>query len=450
LSGPVQRHNLTMIATKAQPKEWTFLFYNAGSKDQSKMCANTLRDLETVGSNQDMDIVCLNERWSWAGDRFDKSNQGTRLYHVQKDPKADQPKSGLGKLWQFLKTGPRHFYSTPDPSFPKNTHLGSAETLRNFLTEATEKYPAKHYALIISGHGAGFGGQSVMHQSGDTKSCRIENEDLGKVLNEFSSQRGEKLELINLNTCLAAGLETLDPIADGAQVAVASSGVVFAATQPFGKVLQWVQGELAQNRVVDAKALGASFIEESADQPLSNLFTGTLSAIDLSQVQQISSNVAKLHQSLMEEKVDPKVFKEALEAAVKIDYSRHERPLFLTDLGSLAMQLGQRLPEGSSSAKVCQELKQSVFSAVYQEQHQDPEHEDLLSAALRLPLGKIAGKLAEPNSLNRSSGLTIHYDPQPNAPNNRTKDLIHSPLSRETQLSEFLTYLNNGQALSAA
>ncbi len=441
-----------MIATKAQPKEWTFLFYNAGSKDQSKMCANTLRDLESVGSNQDMDIVCLSERWSWAGDRFGraKDNQGTRLYHVQKDPEAHQAKGGLSKLWQFLKCGPRQFYSTPDPSFPKNTHLGSAESLRNFLTEATEKYPAKHYALIMSGHGAGFGGQSVMHESAGTKSCRIENEELGLVLKDFSTQRGEKLELVNLNTCLGAGLETMAPIADGAQVAVASSGVVFAATQPFGKVLQWVQGELAQNQVVDAKALGAAFVKESADQPLSNLFTGTLSAIDLNQVHQIRDNVGKLHQSLMEENVDPNVFKETIEAAVKIDYSHNERPIYLTDLGSLATELGQRLPQESQSAKVCHALKQSVFSAVYQEQHQDPEHENLLSAALRFPLGKIAGKLAEPNSLNGSSGLTIHYDPQPNAPNNRTKDLIHTQLSRDTQLIEFLTYLNNGQALSAA
>ena len=155
-----------MTQPLANPKEWTLLFYNAGSRDQSKMCGWSQVDLESVGSNDKVDLVCLSERSGWIGDRWG-DNQGTRLYHLERNPEARIPTTGLGKLWQFLKSSPKKFFTRADPNYPKQTHLSDPAVLKASLRDVMQRYPARHYGLVVSGHGAAFGGQAVMYANGD-------------------------------------------------------------------------------------------------------------------------------------------------------------------------------------------------------------------------------------------------------------------------------------------
>lgn len=428
-------------------KEWTFLFYNAGSRDQSKMCASIVRDLETVGSDHNTDIVCLNERWAWGPDKLKltRHNQGTKLYHVDKNPQAKRPQGDVSKLWNFLTSAPRKFFSRPDKNNPlENQHLGSADSLRQFLDLATQRYPSKHYALIISAHGAGFDGQSVMHPLGEVKSQRITNEELGQVLSDFAQKTGKKMDLVNLNTCLGAGIEVMSPLAQGADVAVASSGFVFAGTQPFGATLSEVQQKLSLGQDVSAAELGKLFVDKADQQPISNLFTATLSAIQLNQIEPLTTSIASLQQHLVEEKVDPGLIKQALEESLRFNYSHHERPIYLTDIGSLAKKLQDQLPKESRAYQDCIDVRKNLEGCVLAEEHQKSEKESWVTSILRVPLSKLTKQVLDPEQMGDNSGLTIYLDPQPQGLNNRTEKVIATELGRKLGMGEFLAYLEGG------
>ena len=66
-----------------------------------------------------------------------------------------------------------------------------------------KEFPAKHYCLVMSGHGCGFAGQAVTAQG------RMSNDDLGKTLREVAAHVGKPLDVVNLNTCYSGALEVI-------------------------------------------------------------------------------------------------------------------------------------------------------------------------------------------------------------------------------------------------
>ncbi|MCA9794225.1 MAG: hypothetical protein KC910_20605, partial [Candidatus Eremiobacteraeota bacterium] len=297
------------IAGARPVKDWTLLCYNAGQADAGKMGTSALLDLERTGSDEHTHVVALNHRSGWWPEQMlekvglFRGAQGTAVYEV--GPKSERREPWLvrahrpfpkefHRFAQFVYSSPSQLQSRVVERLPDETNVGQAETLKQFLIKNMERYPARRYGLVMTGHGAAFAGQMIVHGP----EGRMQGEEIAQVLREVEQETGKKLDLLNLNTCYGANLETLYPLRGVVDTVVASEGVVFAATQPLGAQLANLQQKLHSGQEVDGPGLARLMVEESRRQPLANSYTRTLSALDTRGFDQLAEAVAGLQEQL--------------------------------------------------------------------------------------------------------------------------------------------------------
>jgi hypothetical protein len=426
------------------PKEWTVMLYNAGEQDEGLMCTSNLLDAQTVGSDENTHVVAMNFRSPWIYERFlgiGNEHLGTRSYYVTKEGPDSRQLSAL-KAWPEMQQFAGFVRSTPEritsPEIPNSAGAespGEAATLKAFLLENARRFPARHYAVVMSGHGAGFAGQSVVGSS------RISNEDVGKVLREVAQELGKPLDLVNLNTCYSAGIEALQPLAGGAHVVVASESTVNAANQNLAPVLQALQGSLRANEEVTPQQLGRLFVEEARHQKLGNLYIPTLSAIQLDKVEAVAEAVAGLHHAVLQARVAPALLRETLAASQQLPYASVPREVNVADLGSFARTLQSRC-EHESVKKSCAALSAALSEAILAEQHATPEKETAATRLLRPLLGKPI------EDFSGLTGMSIYYDAKVTTPGNRLKQVKDTELGKRLQIEEFLNYLSHTEGSS--
>lgn len=414
------------MQVKSAQKDWTLLFYHAGSADAGLMGTANLLDLERVGSDENTDVVCLNWQSGWLG--RDTEFAGGRTYHVQKNPEASQASNNALRLVELARTSAADVRSPEIERLPEGADISDPATLKKFLLDNMQRFPAKHYALVMSGHGAGFAGQALVRNPDG----RMTNEQLGQTLREVAQETGKPLDVLNLNTCYGAGLEVLHPLQGGARTAVASPGVVFGPTQPFGNVLQHLQDDLKAGKSVDGPELARRFVAESYEQKMASVATPTLSAFDLDGLPQVSQAVASLHEGVIAEGVPPATVREALQEALRFDYATVPRQLYVTDLVSFAERLAEKAP---TLAQPAQDLKESVLACRIAEQHGAPD--TLFTSLLRYPL-------RQPQAdLTGLGGLTLHYDDDVNTAGNRLARVKDTELGQQVGIEKFFSYLSS-------
>ncbi|MBM3465644.1 MAG: hypothetical protein FJX76_26435, partial [Armatimonadetes bacterium] len=310
--------------------------------------------------------------------------------------------------------------------------MGDPETLRQFLLDNVQRFPAKHYALFISGHGAAFGGQSIVHHP----EGRIHNEKLAEVLADVSQQTGKKFALVNLNTCFGANLETLYPLRNVADAAVGSQGTIFAGTQPFVAVLKDIQDGVKEGLQLSGADVARLCVEESRRQPLGNLFTETLSAVDLTQLQNVADAVKGLQDALAT--AEQETLREAWKASHRIDYSSIPRQVWVTDVASFADEVGKRISDDAVRAAVKQ-VREAVDAAVVAETHADSNRETVTSRAMRFGFGK------REQDLSRLSGLTFYLDDEAFAKGSRLQLINQSEYGADGRPEAFMKHLSGGR-----
>lgn len=415
--------------------------YNAGEADEGLMSTHNLLDAQTVGSDENTHLVCMNFRSPWIYERFLKSGRdhlGTHSYYVTRNADDGRALGTLRKLPElqqfasFLRSVPGRISSPEISGPPVDSNASEASTLKSFLLENIRRYPAEHYALILSGHGAGFAGQAF------SPAGRISNEQLGDVLREVAAELGKPIDVLNLNTCYGAGLETLQPLQGGATVAVASESTVSAANQSLAPTLTALQKSLQAGEDVSAEQLGKLFVEQARYQPLSNLYTPTLSAVRLDRIESVASAVEQLHAVLLEKKIEPALLRSALSEARKLDYASVPRRVEVADLGSFAGALSRHC-EDAEVRERCQALQGALEGSILAEQHANKEKESPTSRLLRPVLGKPW------EEFDGLSGLSIYYDDKVDTVGNRLNHVKDTDLGKRLQIERFLQYLSQSE-----
>ena len=145
-------------------KAWTVLIYTSASRDLETAVEASLQEITEAGAPEDVQVV------------------------------AQMGAQGLARRYRL------HDCEHPQELEPaRPAEMSRPEELRSFLLWAMEKYPARHYAVVLGGHGAGFGGAIT-----DSQRRRMMS------LPELESALGElpqKPELVVFNTCLMAQAE---------------------------------------------------------------------------------------------------------------------------------------------------------------------------------------------------------------------------------------------------
>jgi Clostripain family len=424
-------------ATKGE-KEWTVLFYNAGHNDEAKMCTYSLDRLETVGSDENTNLVVMNHRRRWVGDqllgRFAQYD-GTKTHYVTKTEPEAQPlwEKALPEDAQVLsilaRSGPHKIDSPVIQEHPDNPNMGDPATLKKFILDNMKRFPAKRFAVVLSGHGAAFQGQMIVH----SPEGRMSNDQLGEVFEQVTAETGRKIDLLNMNTCFSANMESVFPLRNSADAIVASESTVFAATQPLAEGVSDLQQAIREGHDVDGKQFAKLVVERARRQPLGNLLTPTLSALDPGAFKPLAESVKNLQDTLMEQRVEPALLKKCLEESVKFNYSSIPRDINVTDLGSFAHNVAKNI-DNKASQEAAQTVVENLTRCVLAEQHAEHSKESLSTKGLRLLLG------AE-TKLDGATGLTIYYDHDVNN-DSRLHKIEGSEYAETNKPGEFMRYIS--------
>ena len=343
----------------AESGSWTILTYSIADTDLEPYMMDDLDELGQSGGYDELNLVALVDRSTDYG---------------------DEPVLGLdgwdgGKLLEITSGGATELENMGD------INTGDPQVLADFITRGITDYPADHYALVISDHGAswpGVGGD----ESSDLDS--LELWELNEAIAGGLEGAGlDKLDLLGFDACLMATYEvasTLAPLADrllASQELEPGHGWDYSAFAMVGQNGGATVDELGS-------ALIAGFEAQAIDQDDDSEIT--LSLTDLTQMPAVDAALAEFTGQLIArvDGVAPTVGKTL---ATTLGFGKSPDPdseSFMTDLGMLAGEIGVDALDVSDAA------------------------DDLVRAINDAVVDKVDGQ-----ATRGATGLSIYFPPQP-------------------------------------
>jgi hypothetical protein len=292
------------------PGSWTVLHYSMADTDLEPYMMVDVNEMGEVGSNENLNIVALVDRSPEYGEEpvLDLGDWvGARILHIQP-----------GHAEVLADLGP--------------TDMGDPSTLASFIAEGIAAFPAEHYALIISDHGAAWPGV------GPDESSEYSVLDIAEIQEGLATGLAgggvERLDLVGFDACLMAAYEVASPIAPYADRLIASSELEPGSGWDY-RSLQLLADDPAATVDEIGTAIVDTFIAGNAPDT-------TLALLDLTQMPALDEAMATFSSALVERSttVAPHVGRVL---AANPGYGRSPDPAqdsYMTDLGTLAATIG--------------------------------------------------------------------------------------------------------------
>ncbi|MBN1531235.1 MAG: hypothetical protein JXA20_01100 [Spirochaetes bacterium] len=139
----------------AAPATWTFLFYINGGGNLDVWNMEELKQMLS-GYHENMRcnvILLLDKEANWPLEPFTEEFNDTRLYIIVNNGTTAKAGDPGGRLERIHEGGTEF----PDISSaaPFEANMGDAVTLKKFIEFGKANFPARRYALLVSGHGSG-------------------------------------------------------------------------------------------------------------------------------------------------------------------------------------------------------------------------------------------------------------------------------------------------------
>lgn len=315
----------TTAATSSRPavKDWTFLVFMAADNNLEAGSELDLNEMETVGSNENLNIVVQLDRNGKYSQESEMKWSGCRRYFIKKDA---QPKKVTSPMLEDL--GP---IDTATP-----------ESLLGFVKWAQQRFPAKRYALILWNHGTGWkeiqpdiapsimttddasGGNpfdaiSYNISYDDTSGTSMDIPTLGKTLLKVKEILGKPIDLLGFDACLMQMLEVAHESSASALFQVASTDLEPERGWPYDAFLR----KLAAAPEMDGRKLGTAIVDtyKTSYQMGSQGNTAvTLSLLDLSKVAAVATKLNAFVSAVKSGIREIDRIEQAREAALKFVY----------------------------------------------------------------------------------------------------------------------------------
>jgi len=333
--------------SSSKEKEWTVLFYLDGNSNLSRLSLGKLRDLEKSGSDENINLVAQVARPKKPLlDLISGDWSGVRRYYVTKNPDRQQLRSkefqALDIGWRTklfckmagdaLKEGKerglvsdgiidkarflhRAIEGSPYNSISSiisdtkdvksdvteeldNVPMSNPESLREFLDWGIKNYPAKHYMVVVQGHGSGPGG--ILSDKDGLMSIP----DLEKTMKKSQENTGVKPDILVLDACLMGSAEVAYQLKDTADIMIASQEVESGYTIPVDRITESLKDSPCMSSMKFAKKI----VEYCKDNYELN-FTPTMSAIDLKEMKDFGKIIDDFSLKLSEANIPDSVMK---------------------------------------------------------------------------------------------------------------------------------------------
>lgn len=335
---------------QSDEKEWTVLYYFDGKNNLASMAKSSFSSVQQVGSDENVNVLA-------------------------------ELAVGKNDVLRGKVTNEKTKEVFPGAENIGQADMGSAEHLKQFVEWGMKNYPAKHYALVLWDHGAGFKGS----MTDDETKHLITNKQLADSLKEVEKDTGNKMDLINFNACLMGQAEVAYELRDTAKFLVGSEEVEAGlripipglfGTTPQHKTLTDLQQGIKERGEIKPEELAKLYVFESEKQFGQTMFTPTQSAIDLSKMEGLKNSANNVAEQLLNEiKKDPKaieiVRKDINNTQHFLNYDMFAEPYNdYRDLGDFAKTLmNEEYFKGTGVHDAAAKLLQSVKEAVIAEQH---------------------------------------------------------------------------------
>jgi hypothetical protein len=245
--------------------------------------------------------------------------------------------------------------------------MSSSKTLANFLAWGMQKYPAKHYIVLFSDHGAGFLGAE------EDRGTIMSMPAIKEAFDKAAEKTGKKPDIIAFDTCLMAQAEVANELKDSAKYLIASEEIIGGDGYPYKEILPAIDQAISEGKS-DPKDIAKVFIEKGEE--VNEHRTKTLSAIDLKAIGKVVDAANTLAKDILAGKADLDDVRDSLRYTQHfgLDAPPMEPYIDFRDIWDLAdMMEGNPNIKNRDIKKDLKELKKAVETAVVFEEHKDDE-----------------------------------------------------------------------------
>ncbi|MCL5036772.1 MAG: clostripain-related cysteine peptidase [Chloroflexi bacterium] len=366
--------------TPLPKKKWTVLFYMDGNNNLQGLATATFRQLERVGSNENMNVVAELSRPKKEYDILSADWSGTKRYYVEKNPKPLDPNQEM--LHWMIPPFTQNIYSRPVQDLG-DVDMGSHKTLDDFLKWGIKNYPAENYMVVMMDHGAGYLGSMQDEKTGNI----ITNERLKEVLDNAAKTAGKEVDIVAFDACLMGQAEVGQTLKDSAGIMIGSEENEAGAATPYAPILKDLKEGTEGDKNLDPRDLAKLYVYETAVQQGAEVYTPTQSAVDLKKMPALGKATDELAKALINTKTDIKHIRETIKKTQHycnaVDYKPY---IDYRDMGDFVTKLKNN-PEVKDPEikKACDNVMAALKEAVIVEQHVGSKVKDSHGLSVYLP-----------------------------------------------------------------
>jgi len=217
---------------------WTIVVYLCGDNNLENELLTDMNEFERAMPDKGVDVIVLMDR-SKEFTKADGDWTGGRVYRLRADKNLKELHSEM-----LADCG--------------EVNMGEAKTLSKFVGAALRAFPAKHYALVMSDHGAGWPDNCNDHDAPGAKDNYDEltlPETVGGLSAGLKGASVKKLDLLAFDMCLMSQLEVAVACGGLADVMLACESLGPGFGIPFEDVL----GEFATES--DVRKLATKLVD---------------------------------------------------------------------------------------------------------------------------------------------------------------------------------------------
>lgn len=176
---------------------------------------------------------------------------------------------------------------------------GTAQDIEDLVARASHEDPSNKIGLIIQSHGTTQDG--IKDENGNTASLDQIND---AIANGLEGSGHDKLDMLDLDSCLTASTATLNKLKDSTEHLVASSQTEAAGPNSDGQNLNAALSNLLDDPSLTGSELAEEFVNE-AKEGSNGDGTATLAHFDMSKVDELDNSMDALGNTLAELAKDP-------------------------------------------------------------------------------------------------------------------------------------------------
>jgi hypothetical protein len=330
-------------------KNWTIFHYVSADNDLQDFLTNDVNNTERIGSTDNMHIVTMFDRGednckvyyitqdqdklkSWESEKerikeIDKELGELKKVKNKSSSKSDGENSNNLNIIDSLKLissiynlekqrfevwkeyGPREVTS-PVIKDMGETDLTDPKVFRDFVTKMAKKFPAHHYAVLISSHGSGWEG--AIEDNMEQMTTPV----MSRAFKSIKKDLGQKIDLVGFDACQMGAAEIAWELADSAKFMVASQEVLGGPGLAYASFLQQADEIMKSGENLSGKEL-ANIIVDTADIDKRNI--PVLSAINLQNMPKYKEAVNNFASAILDTDTPNEVFRDIVDQAQHFD-----------------------------------------------------------------------------------------------------------------------------------